>query len=156
MAYQSESGPWRDIYLTGAYELKFGKPEEGFNLSSAGPLLEQTPTIEFLKAMSVRLKAEEADGLEMKINIVFTDLQDSYVLELKNSVLHYREGARAPDANATINITHPMFVKLLVGEAGARDIIFSDDLAIDGSKLDLVKFFGLLDQPKGDFNIVTP
>jgi alkyl sulfatase BDS1-like metallo-beta-lactamase superfamily hydrolase len=49
-----------------------------------------------------------------------------------------------------------MFVKLLVGEAGARDIIFSDDLAIDGSKLDLVKFFGLLDQPKGDFNIVTP
>ncbi len=156
MAYQSESGPWRDIYLTGAYELQFGKPEEGFNLSSAGPLLEQTPTIEFLKAMSVRLKAEEADGLEMKINIVFTDLQDSYVLELKNSVLHYREGARAPDANATINITHPMFVKLLVGEAGARDIIFSDDLAIDGSKLDLVKFFGLLDQPKGDFNIVTP
>jgi len=156
LAYQSESGPWRDIYLTGAYELQFGKPEEGFNPASAGPLLEQTPTIEFLRAVSVRLKAEEANGLEMKINIVFTDLQDSYVLELKNSVLHYREGEPAAGANATINITHPMFMKLLLGEASARDIIFSDELNIDGSKLDLVKFFGLLDQPRGDFNIVTP
>ena len=156
MAYQSESGPWRDIYLTGAYELQFGKPEQGFNLASAGPLLEQTPTIEFLRAISVRLKAEEAEGLEMRINIVFTDLQDSYVLDLKNSVLHYRKAEPVAGANATINITHPMFMKLLLGDAGARDIIFSDDLEITGSKLDLVKFLGLLDQPRGDFNIVTP
>jgi alkyl sulfatase BDS1-like metallo-beta-lactamase superfamily hydrolase len=156
LGYQAESGPWRDVYLTGAYELQVGAPKEGFNMASAGPLLEQTPTIEFLRAISVRLKAEEAEGLEMIINIVFTDLQDSYVLELKNSVLHYREGEPALNANATINITHAMFLKLLLGEAGAKDVVFSDDLKIDGSKLDLVKFFGLLDQPEGDFNIVTP
>ena len=156
LGYQAESGPWRDVYLTGAYELQVGKPEDGFNLASAGPLLEQTPTIEFLRAISVRLKGEEAEGLDMLINIVFTDLNDSYVLELKNSVLHYREGAPAPNANATINITHPMFMKLLVGQAGAKEIVFSGDFKIDGSKLDLVKFFGLLDQPRGDFNIVTP
>lgn len=156
LGYQAESGPWRDVYLTGAYELQVGKPKDGFNLASAGPLLEQTPTIEFLRAISVRLKGEEAEGLDMLINIVFTDLNDSYVLELKNSVLHYREGAPAPNANATINITHPMFMKLLVGQAGAKEIVFSGDFKIDGSKLDLVKFFGLLDQPRGDFNIVTP
>lgn len=156
MAYQAESGPWRDVYLTGAYELQFGKPSSGFDLAYAGPLLEQTPTIQFLKAMSVRLKAEKTEGLEMVVNIVFTDLQDSYVLELKNSVLHYREGEPAANANATLKLTHPMFLKLLVGEASAKDVIFSGDLKIEGSKLDLVKFFGLFDQPKGDFNIVTP
>ncbi len=156
LAYQAESGPWRDVYLSAAYELKVGAPKEGFNLTSAGALLEQTPTIEFLRAISVRLKAEEAEGLEMVVNIVFTDTQESYVLELKNSVMHYREGEVAPNANATINITEPMFLKLLVGQAGPRDVIFSSDLKVDGSKLDLVKFFGLLDQPKGNFNIVTP
>jgi alkyl sulfatase BDS1-like metallo-beta-lactamase superfamily hydrolase len=104
----------------------------------------------------VRLKAEEAEGLEMVINIVFTDVQDSYVLELKNSVLHYREGEPAANANATINITQPMFMKLLLGEAGVKDVVFSSELDVDGSKLDLVKFFGLLDQPRGNFNIVTP
>ncbi|MEM8661674.1 MAG: alkyl sulfatase dimerization domain-containing protein [Pseudomonadota bacterium] len=156
LGYQAESGPWRDVYLTGAYELQVGAPKEGFDLSEAGPLLEQTPVIEFLRAISVRLKAEEADGLEMTVNIIFTDLGDSYVLELKNSVLHYREGAPAENANATLNLTHPMFMRLLLGEAGVRDIAFSDDMKIEGSRLDLVKFFGLLDQPTGNFNIVTP
>jgi len=156
LGYQAESGPWRDIYLSGAHELQFGKPSAGFNIASAGPLLEQTPTIEFLKALSVRLKAEDAEGLEMVINLLFTDLDDSYVLELKNSVLHYREGKPARKPDATINITYPMFLQLLLGEAGAKEVIFSSDVSIDGSKLDLVKFFGLLDNPGGDFNIVTP
>tara|TARA_R110001599_G_scaffold353859_1_gene600509 strand:- start:8246 stop:10234 length:1989 start_codon:yes stop_codon:yes gene_type:complete len=156
LGYQAESGPWRDIYLTGAYELQVGAPKDGFNLASAGPLLAQTPTIEFLRAISVRLKAEETEGLEMVINIVFTDLQDSYVLELKNSVLHYRESEPVPNANATIRITQPMFMQLLMGGAGVTDVVFSDDLKVDGSKLDLLKFLGLLDQPRGNFNIVTP
>ena len=156
LAYQSESGPWRDIYLTGAYELQVGAPQKGFNLASAGPLLAQTPTIEFLRAISVRLKAEDAEGLEMVINIVFTDLADSYVLELKNSVLHYRKGEPATNANATINITQPMFMNLLMGAAGVKDLVFSDELNVDGSKLDLLKFLSLLDQPQGNFNIVTP
>ncbi len=29
LAYQAESGPWRDVYLTGALELRQGAPEEG-------------------------------------------------------------------------------------------------------------------------------
>ena len=156
LGFQAESGPWRDVYLTGAYELQVGAPKEGFNIASAEPLLEQTPTIEFLRAISVRLKAEEAEGLEMVMNIVFTDTGNSYVLSLKNSVLHYREGEPAANANATINITEPMFMRLLIGAAGIRDVVFSDEIKVDGSRRDLVKFFGLLDQPRGDFNIVTP
>lgn len=33
LGYQSESAPWRDIYLTGAYELRHGNPEEGIKIS---------------------------------------------------------------------------------------------------------------------------
>lgn len=156
LAYQSESGPWRDAYLTAAFELQFGTPDEGIDLSNALPMLEQTPVIEFLKAMSVRLKAEEAHGKEMSINFVFTDLEESYVLELKNSVLHYRESKPDPDANATLKVTHPMFLKIVIGDAGAKDLLFSNDLAIEGSRVDLVKFFGMLDKPDSMFPIVTP
>ncbi len=156
LAYRAEAGPWRDVYLTGAFELQFGAPEQGIDLSNALPLLEQTPVIQFLRAMSVRLKAEDAHGKEMKINIVFTDLGRSYVLHLKNSVLHYREGAPVRDANATLRITHPMFLKLIIGDVGLKDLVFSDDLSIDGSKIDVGKFFALLDKPEGNFPIVTP
>jgi alkyl sulfatase BDS1-like metallo-beta-lactamase superfamily hydrolase len=45
---------------------------------------------------------------------------------------------------------------MLTGGAGASDILFSDDISIEGSKLGLVKFFALLDTPEASFNIVTP
>jgi len=156
LAYQSESGPWRDVYLTGAYELQFGPPKKGIDLSDAIPMLEQTPVIEFLKAMSVRLKAEDTHGKEMTINFVFTDLDQSYVLELKNSVLHYREGEPDSEADATLKVTHPMFLKIVIGEANIKDLVFSKELSIEGNRLDLVRFFGFLDKPDSKFNIVTP
>jgi len=156
LAYQAESGPWRDVYLSGAYELHAGPPEKGLDLSNALAMLERTPLINFMTAMSVRLKAEEAEGEQMTINIVFTDLDQTFVLELSNSVLHYREGEADPDANATLEITHPMFLKVMVGQAGIGDLAFSDEIAIRGSRLDLVRFFGLLDRPDPKFPIVTP
>jgi alkyl sulfatase BDS1-like metallo-beta-lactamase superfamily hydrolase len=79
-----------------------------------------------------------------------------YVLELENAVLHQREANPEPDANATVRITHPLFIKMLTGSAGIRDILFSDEVSVEGSKLDLLKFFALLEQPDPTFNIVTP
>ena len=35
-------------------------------------------------------------------------------------------------------------------------MLFSDDLAVEGSRLDLLAFFSLLDRPDGTFPIVTP
>jgi alkyl sulfatase BDS1-like metallo-beta-lactamase superfamily hydrolase len=45
---------------------------------------------------------------------------------------------------------------MIVGEAGLKDTLFSDELSLEGSKLDLISFFSMLDKPMGTFNIVTP
>jgi alkyl sulfatase BDS1-like metallo-beta-lactamase superfamily hydrolase len=42
------------------------------------------------------------------------------------------------------------------GQVGLRDFIFSDELNVDGSRMALLRFFGLLDPPDPDFAIVTP
>ncbi|HEY6130733.1 MAG TPA: alkyl sulfatase dimerization domain-containing protein, partial [Halioglobus sp.] len=39
LAYQSESAPWRDVYLTGALELRQGAPKAGLGIADAGDLL---------------------------------------------------------------------------------------------------------------------
>jgi alkyl sulfatase BDS1-like metallo-beta-lactamase superfamily hydrolase len=57
LGYQSESGPWRDIYLTGAFELRHGGPAEGINLASAMDMIKHAPLERFLDAMAARLKA---------------------------------------------------------------------------------------------------
>jgi alkyl sulfatase BDS1-like metallo-beta-lactamase superfamily hydrolase len=45
---------------------------------------------------------------------------------------------------------------MTTGAAGLKETLLSDELQIEGSKLDLVSFFRLLDRPKGTFDIVTP
>ncbi len=157
LGYQAESGPWRDVYLTGAYELRHGSPEAGLDISMMEEVLKQTSISHLLDSMAVRLKGEDADGKTLSVKIIFTDLNESYTLSIKNCVLHHaktKETDIAPDA--TIWITHDLFIKVSIGKAGIKDMILSDDLKIEGSKLDLIRFFMLFEKPKGIFNIVTP
>ena len=156
LGYQAESGPWRDVYLTGAYELRHGGPEKGLDISNAMELLEQTPISHFLDSMSVRLNGPKADGKDVTINLVFTDLNQSYVLHVENAVLHHKMAPPDPEADATLNITQSMFLRMATNTAGIKEFVLSDDIGIEGSKLDLIRFFTLLDRPDGRFNIVTP
>jgi alkyl sulfatase BDS1-like metallo-beta-lactamase superfamily hydrolase len=156
LGYQAESGPWRDVYLTGALELRHGANGEGVSLASALDLLRETPVARFMDSMAVMLNGPKAEGKELVINIDFTDIGENYVLSVENSVLHHRLAAPDPAANATIRLTHELFLQILLGEAGLRDTLFSDEMAFEGSKLDLVGFFALLDAPEAMFNIVEP
>ncbi len=156
LGYQAESGPWRDVYLTGAFELRHGGPSRGFDPAEAMDMIKHAPLERFLDAMAARLNAPKAEGKEMIVNMVFTDLGTTHVLELKNSVLRHYKRDPHPDANVTMKLTHELYLKMVTGKAGLKDTLFSDDLKIEGSRLDLVGFFRLFDKPDGLFNIVTP
>jgi alkyl sulfatase BDS1-like metallo-beta-lactamase superfamily hydrolase len=158
LGYQAESGVWRSAYLTGAHELRHGTPVgSGINPELIGDILARIPTNLFFASMATRLNGPKAAMEEdMSINFVFTDVGKTYVIALENAVLHHREREADPDAVATVNLTRDMFLKMATGEVGLRDFIFSDELDVEGSRLALLNFFGLLDPPNPDFPIVTP
>lgn len=156
LGYQAESAPWRDFYLTGAYELRHGGPDEGISPAVMKEVLLKTPVANFFDSMAVRLKADKADGETMNVKITFTDLNESYLLMLDNSVLHHKKVKADTPADATLKLTQPLFVDIIVGHAGLKDTLFGDDLSVEGSKLDLISFFSMLDKPEGTFNVVTP
>jgi alkyl sulfatase BDS1-like metallo-beta-lactamase superfamily hydrolase len=157
LGYRAESGPWRDVYLTAAYELRHGTQDSPIDPKTAGELLRHLPADRFFTAMATRLNGPDADGENLKINFVFTDLGETHVVTLENSVLHHhRETEPDPEANATIRLTRDFLVRMVTGQAGLRDMIFSDELSVDGSRIDLMSFFSLLDRPDGSFPIVTP
>ena len=156
LGYQAESGPWRDVYLTGAYELRHGPPEARVDLARAAGVLRQLPPDRFFESMAVRLDASKAEGKELALNFVFTDLGESYVLEVENAVLHHRRAEPDPAAAATVRLTRDFLVRLATGRAGLRETIFSDDLEVEGSRLALLSFFSMLDRPDGRFPIITP
>ncbi|MFZ6693023.1 alkyl sulfatase C-terminal domain-containing protein [Undibacterium sp. SXout20W] len=118
-------------------------------------MLQQTPIERFLEAMAAGLDGPAAEGKNLKINLVLTDTHESYVLWIENAVLHHQKIAPASDANATLKLTKDIFIKMMAGTAGVKDTLLSDDLKIEGSKIDLVRFFGLIDKATGSFAIVT-
>jgi alkyl sulfatase BDS1-like metallo-beta-lactamase superfamily hydrolase len=156
LGYQSESAPWRDVYLSGAYELRHGGPEKGVDISLFEDVLRQTPVAYFFDTMAVRLNGPDAEGKSITVKIVFTDIGESYELSLDNSVLHHKTVASNSRADATLSVTYGLFIRMLIGQAGMKDTLFSDELQVEGSKIDLVRFFSLFDKPTGTFNIVTP
>ena len=156
LGYQAESGPWRDVYLSAAYELRHGGPDEVIDMALMTDVLMRTPVDKFFQSMSVRLDADKASDIDMAVAIRFTDLDKSYRLEIKNSVMHYRETDTLDQTNASVSLTHELFVRMLTGDLGLRETLTSDELSIDGSVLDLMRFFTLFESPSGLFNIVTP
>jgi alkyl sulfatase BDS1-like metallo-beta-lactamase superfamily hydrolase len=156
LGYQAESGPWRDEYLTGAFELRHGGPSVGIDPAASMDMIKYAPLESFLSAMAARLNAPKAEGKDMIVNLILTDRDESYVLELKNSVLRHYKRDPDPDANVSLKVTHGLFLKMLTGKASLKDTLFSDDLDIVGSRLDLVSFFRLIDKTPGTFDIVTP
>ncbi|MDC0088431.1 MBL fold metallo-hydrolase [Porticoccaceae bacterium] len=172
MGYQAEAGPWRDIYLSGARELLGGTKIMRYDAASAKAFLQQVPLEQFMKALSVRLDGEKAEGEALSINIAFSNGQgknegdseskskskskSNFVLSIRNSVMHYRRAPQDESADATLTLSKALFVDIMVGEAGLTDLIGSDELSVDGSVLKLVTFFSLLGEPNDAFNIVLP
>lgn len=156
LGYQAESGPWRDVYLSGAHELRHGITTPPVNAATVSEVLRHLPPDGFFEAMASRLNGPKAEGKSLRLNFTFTDLDQTWVLSLENAVLHARQRDPDPGAAATVTLTRDFLVKLATQQAGLREMLFSDDLAIEGSRLELLSFFSLLDSPDGRFPIVTP
>ena len=156
MGFMAESAIWRNFYLTGAQELRSGKMGSAAPPVMASDMLAWSDVSSFLQAWAASLNGAKAEGKTLKINLSFTDLKESYVLWIENSVLHFRQAPPASDANASLAMTKAIFLKMMLGTAGITEMLTSDELKISGSKLDLISFFGLLDKPPATFPIISP
>lgn len=156
LGYRAESGPWRDVYLSGAHELRHGVQHQGVSLAAALDLLRHVPIERFLESLATRIDGAEAEGSELVLNFVFTDLDQSFVLWLENAVLHHARRPPDPAADATLRMTHDWFLRLATRQLGLREALFSDEADVDGSRRALLAFFTLVDPPDQDFAVVTP
>jgi alkyl sulfatase BDS1-like metallo-beta-lactamase superfamily hydrolase len=155
MGYMAEASTWRSAYLTGALELRQGPPDKGITSAMLIDMLQHAPIERFLEAMAAGLNGPKAGDTRMTINLVFSDLNESYVLRIENAVLHWRKAPAQKDANATLTLTKAFFLQMVTGSAGAKDLLLSDQTKIDGSTIDLGRFFSMIDKAPGTFPIVT-
>jgi alkyl sulfatase BDS1-like metallo-beta-lactamase superfamily hydrolase len=156
LGYQSESGPWRSVYLQGAYELRNDIPTSGgINTASPDTIKAMSPEMLF-DYLAIRLNGPKAAGKKLILNVNFTDLKTQYVLTVENAVLNYAKDRQDRGADATIKLSKATLNAVQLKEATLDQKITSGDIKIDGRKEALGEFMGLLDEFPFWFNIVTP
>ena len=107
LGYSFESGTWRNIFLSGAEELRNGNFEHPPTFFNPAVLATLPPTLMF-DYLSTRVMGKQAEALELKMRFLFTDegLPDSernlYVV-LKNGVLHCKN--HKPNEATTVTYT---------------------------------------------------
>ena len=155
LGYQSESGPWRNFYLTAAQELRNGVavlPTP--NAASADSVRAMSPEL-FFDYLGVRLNGAKAGDRMVTINVSFPDLDADYALALRNGALNHRKGSHdSPDVSITIARSN--FNDVILGETTLAGQIEEGTAQLAGDESVLHEFISLLDTFDFWFNIVTP
>ena len=155
LGYQSESGIWRNAYLVAARELRNGviKPPT----SAQGPDVVRGMNNELLfDYIALRLDHEKVDGQKAAIRMNFTDLNETWALELSNSVLNNTKGRVLKNPDVTLTLTRPAFLAMLLQGRKLPDLVQAGMVKVEGDPRALQTVFGNLESFDPHFNIVTP
>jgi alkyl sulfatase BDS1-like metallo-beta-lactamase superfamily hydrolase len=154
LGFAAESASWRDVYLSGAHELRHGV--RAATALVPATFVAQMPVAMVFDFLGVRLNGPLAGDRTIVVNWHFTDRDDRYVLRLRNGALTHVRGRLDAEADATVTLTHAAFVQLLLVAAGVPGATPPTEIAVDGRPEALGELMSLLDAFTPDFPVVTP
>ena len=155
LGYQAESAPWRNSYLMGAYELRNGAQAMG--VSSAGPDAVRGMTTELLfDFIALRLDHTRTDGLKTAIQMDFTDSNETWALELSNSVLNNTRGRVLKNPDLKLSLTRPAFLAMLMQGKKLPEMVQAGLVKVEGDPKALGAIVANVVTFEPTFNIVTP
>ena len=158
LGYQSESGPWRSFYLTGAHELRNGTPSV--------PGLRAAAQIDVLRAMTPAMVLDNcamklngpnavAGDVRLSLDVAFTDTDASFRVTIANGVLTYGSRRTSP-ADAEVRTTVLALVRVTSAASSIDAEISNGELTIGGNRAAFDRFVALLDQFDLFFPIIEP
>ena len=149
LGYRAESGPWRDIYLTGAQELRHGTVDV--------PAI-QRPKPEVVRGMTLQqvfdFLAVKVDGPaavelgHLAIDWRLPDTGEVVRVELSNGTLHSTPGRTHDSSDATVTCDRAALDALVSTGSQLADLVESGGAGIDGdADRVLALWAGLTDFP---------
>ncbi len=156
LGYQAESGPWRDVYLTGAMELRRGGtplPHAGRSVDPA--MVRHLRPEDLFDLIGVRLDGPAAERLTLDASVHFGDRDETWLVGVRHGVVHAR---RTRDADPALRVTTTVagFVPLAAGTATLSEIVAAGGASCEGDPTALDALCGHLDTFPLGFEIVLP
>ncbi|WP_417465385.1 alkyl sulfatase dimerization domain-containing protein [Kordiimonas sp.] len=145
IGYGTLNTNWRGFYLTGAMELEGdvdsvaiqNRLRTRFNASAI-------PSKRLLELLRYKLVPEDAGDKHLIVTFNFPDRDETFSLELRNQILAIHDGP-LENANATLTLDRTTYDAMIRGETSFAKALLSGDASLDGSKLDVLSFFGSFD-----------
>ena len=156
LGYQSESATFRNAYLCGAHELRYGHPPR--NDAMKRGLLSAMTVGQLLDAIAVRLRAEDVAGLTSIVHLRFggeTPFAGDWTMVLSNRAISSSAGLHGiPDAVATLD--RSVLLELSTNTTSVGSALEEGRIEVDGDTAALGALFDHLDSFQSMFAIVEP
>ena len=151
LGYIAESGPWRNEYLMGAQELRYGIiPTKGSFISN--DVLNNLPLGDVFYLLSIRLDGVKAGELNYKMNFIISDREEVASTEVKRGIFRYLNDKLAEDAD--VSVTMPKEILYELATTNKKPI--SSKIIIEGDTNKWNLFLSLQEPLNHNFNIMTP
>ena len=151
LGYAAESGTWRNAYLTGAKELRFGVDDDPkYRTTGSADIQRAMEPAMMLDYLGILIDANAAQGLDLRINLAFTD-EEPYLLVVRSGVVLYERGVQDESADATLTMERlGMFAILNRDEEAQKAIRVEGDPDVIAKLTEHMAAFEFF------FNIVEP
>jgi alkyl sulfatase BDS1-like metallo-beta-lactamase superfamily hydrolase len=156
LAYQTEAGTWRGLYLSAAKDLREGVKELPVVDFASPSTLQAMPFDLYLDGLSTRLDGPKASRATIHVNVDFTDTGAKWLLELEHGALQYYENQQSSTADVTLSLTATEFIKIAEGKTSIDDAIKAGDIKLAGSQAKLDEFLSYFITFDAWYNVVTP
>jgi alkyl sulfatase BDS1-like metallo-beta-lactamase superfamily hydrolase len=90
------------------------------------------------------------------VNWIFTDLNQSYAMNLENSALTHTSGKLAADADVSVTLTRAALDAVSLKQRSFAASVGSGDVSVAGNPQKLGELFGLLDEFPPGFEVIEP
>lgn len=156
MGYQAEAGSWRNAMLMGAFELRNGVPKPTSSTASPDTIKAMSIGMYF-DYLGIRLNGPAAARAgDAKLNWVFDDLGETYVVTLRAGALTYRKAPAAPVADATLHLSRPVLDAIMLDRTTFAKAGDEGAIKVAGKRDAVMRLLSHLDSFPVMFNIVTP
>ena len=156
MGYQSEAGTWRDLYLTGAKELRDGVTSFPWGGTASPDSVKAMSLVLLFNYLGVRLNGPKAAERSITMSFEFTDTGENAVLELTNGSLNHSLDRLDPDADVRITLSREALNGVLGGARTLADAVTDGDIRVEPDMEPLQAFLSMLDTFDIWFNIIEP
>jgi len=153
MGYQAEGAGWRNIYLTGAQELRLGKLSPGTPKTASADVISEMDPGMLLDYIAVQVDALKAQNTPFSMNIIVDG--EAYFVEMSNGNLsNIAVDKPIKGADSTITLSDDGFTQILLGQARLLDLIESKQATQKGDATVLSKLVSTLVKFDPGFEIV--